>query len=132
MITSRRMVRLGAWGVILLATACAATPSVSLTPNSPPPIMVVLEESAFVPPGGEVSDGAPALTIPVGTKVTWSNRDLIEHTATEYLDGFPKPDARFDLTLEPEASASYTFDEVGTYEVGCVPHPAMQMLVIVE
>lgn len=72
------------------------------------------------------------LTIPVGTTVTWENRDPIDHTATEYLNGFPKPDARFDLELAPEASGSYTFTEAGTYEVGCVPHPAMQMLVIVE
>ena len=93
---------------------------------------MVLEESAFDPPNATTVDGKPTLTIPIGTTVTWTNLDLIEHTATEYLNGFAKPDARFDLTLEPEASASYTFDEVGTYEVGCVPHPAMQMLVIVE
>jgi plastocyanin len=93
---------------------------------------VDLEDSTFVPPGGEAVDGVPALTIPVGTTVTWTNVDLIDHTATEYLNGFTKPDARFDLELAPEASGSYTFDEAGTYEVGCVPHPAMQMLVIVE
>jgi plastocyanin len=77
-------------------------------------------------------NGVPALTVPVGTTVTWTNLDLIDHTATEYLNGFPKPDGRFDLELAPEATGSYTFDEAGTYEVGCVPHPAMQMLVIVE
>jgi plastocyanin len=130
MVTSRRTVWLGVCGVILLVGGCGA--HVSLTANSPPPITVVLAESAFVPPGGQTIDGVPTLTVPVGTTVTWTNRDLIDHTATEYLNGFPKPDARFDLTLEPEASDSYTFDEAGTYEVGCVPHPAMQMLVIVE
>jgi plastocyanin len=137
MATNRRTARLGAWGIVigislvLLATACTA-PTASPTRSPPPPVTVILEESTFVPPGGEAVDGVPALTILVGTTVTWSNVDLIDHTATEYLNGFPKPDARFDLELAPEASGSYTFDEAGTYEVGCVPHPAMQMLVIVE
>ena len=137
MATNPRPARLGAWGIViclalvLLATACTA-PAASPAHSPPPPVTVILEESTFVPPGGETMDGVPALTIPIGTTVTWSNVDLIDHTATEYLNGFPKPDARFDLELAPGASGSYTFDEAGTFEVGCVPHPAMQMLVIVE
>lgn len=124
--------RVGFAGVlVILACACAATPPVSISPT-PPPVTVTLEDSQFVPPGGGEVDGVPALTIPVGTTVTWTNADPIEHTATEYLDGFPKPDALFDFALPPEASESHTFTEPGTYEVGCVPHPAMQMLVIVE
>lgn len=137
MATNRRMARLRAWGIvtglalIIIATACTF-PAASPTSSTPPSVTVVLEDSTFVPPNGTMVDGKPALTIPVGTTVVWSNVDLIDHTATEYLNGFPKPDARFDLELAPEASGSYTFDEAGTYEVGCVPHPAMQMLVIVE
>jgi plastocyanin len=137
MATSPRTARRGDWGIVtglalvLLATACTA-PAANPTSSPPPSVTVVLEESTFVPPGGEAVDGVPVLTIPVGTTVTWSNVDLIDHTATEYLNGFPKPDARFDLELAPGASGSYTFDEAGTFEVGCVPHPAMQMRVIVE
>jgi len=118
--------------LVVFATGCSGTPSATPTPSAPPPVTVVLEESTFVPPNGTMVDGKPALTIPVGTTVTWTNLDLIDHTATEYLNGFPKPDARFDFELPPEKSESYAFDEAGTYEVGCVPHPAMQMLVIVE
>jgi len=132
-----RRTRLGAWGIVtgvalvLVATACTA-PAASPTRSPPPSVTVVLEESTFVPPNGSMVDGKPALTIPVGTTVTWINRDPLHHTATEYQDGFIKPDARFDLELAPEASGSYTFNEAGTHEVGCVPHPAMQMLVIVD
>lgn len=138
MVSGQRMARLWVRGmplllsVVLLAAGCTATSSVTPTPSGPPPVTVILEESTFVPPGGAAIDGVPALTIPVGTTVTWTNRDAIDHTATEYLNGFSKPDARFDLELTPGASGSYTFDEAGTYEVGCVPHPPMQMLVIVE
>jgi len=137
MATSPRTARRGDWGIVtslalvLLATACTA-PAASPTGSPPPPVTVVLEESTFVPPGGAAIDGVPAMTIPVGTTVTWTNQDPIDHTSTEYLNGFPKSNARFDLELAPEASGSYTFDEAGTYEVGCVPHPAMQMLVFVE
>lgn len=99
---------------------------------SPPPVTVVLENSRFVPPGDEDVGGVPVLTVPLGTTVTWTNLDSLDHSATEYLNGFPKPDARFDLELAPGASGSYAFTESGTYEVGCVPHPAMQMLVIVD
>lgn len=117
--------------LVILACACTASQSVSIPPT-PPSVTVILEGSQFVPPGGEAMDGVPVLTIPVGTTVTWTNQDPLDHTATEYLNGFAKPDARFDLELPPEASGSYTFTETGTYEVGCVPHPAMQMIVIVE
>ncbi len=125
-------IRALAGAFVLLVSGCAAIPSTSLLPSTPPPVTVDLEESTFVPPGGAAIDGVPALTVSVGTTVTWTNRDAIDHTATEYLNGFSKPDARFDLELTPGASGSYTFDEAGTYEVGCVPHPPMQMLVIVE
>lgn len=117
--------------IAIVAGACTTAPPVSIPPT-PPPVTVILEDSHFVPPGGEAIDGVPALTVPVGTTVTWTNVDPIEHTATEYLDGFPKPDALFDFALPPEVSGSYTFTDPGTYQVGCVPHPAMQMLVIVE
>jgi len=116
---------------LVLVGGCTGAPSTTPTASAPPPVTVILEESTFVPPGAAI-DGVPALTVPVGTTVTWTNRDAIDHTATEYLNGFSKPDARFDLELTPGASGSYKFDEVGTYEVGCVPHPPMQMLVIVE
>lgn len=118
--------------LVVVAAGCTGTSSVTPAQSVPPPVTVVLKDSTFVPPGGTAIDGVPALTVPVGTTVTWTNRDAIDHTATEYLNGFSKPDARFDLELTPGASGSYTFDEAGTVEVGCVPHPTMQMLVIVE
>lgn len=133
-IPSRTILTFGILFLLLITVACAASPAATLAPkaSAAPPVTVILEESQFVPPGGEDIDGVPSLTIPVGTTVTWTNIDPIDHTATEYLDGFPKPDSLFDFELPSEASESYTFTEAGTYEVGCVPHPHMQMLVVVE
>lgn len=128
-----RVPRLSSTGILaLLVVGCAATPVTTPNQSSPPPVEVILEDSAFVPPGGDAVDGVPTLTVPMGTTVTWTNRDPIDHTATEYEAGFPKPDARFDIELASGASGSYTFSERGTVEVGCVPHPHMQMRVIVE
>jgi nitrite reductase (NO-forming) len=117
---------------LVLAAGCTAASQTPSPASPPPPVTVVLEDSAFVPPSDDLTNGVPTMTIPVGTTVTWTNLDPIDHTATEYLNGFAKPDALFDLELPPEVSGSYTFAQAGTYEVGCVPHPAMQMLVIVE
>ena len=127
---SRVMIRALGLVAIVALTACAAEVSPSATP--PSPVTVVVDNGAFIPPGGATVEGKPSLTVPVGTTVTWTNEDTIDHTATEYLNGFPKPDALFDLQLAPGQDGSFTFTEAGTYEVGCVPHPAMQMLVIVE
>jgi plastocyanin len=131
-VARRRVPGFFASAVVLLAAGCAGSPAAAPTPTAPPSVTVVLAGSAFVPPDGTIVDGKPTLTIPVGTTVTWINQDPIDHTATEYQNGFPKPDARFDLALVPGASGSYTFSETGTVEVGCVPHPTMQMLVVVE
>ncbi|MGH2488126.1 MAG: cupredoxin domain-containing protein [Candidatus Limnocylindria bacterium] len=116
----------------LVVAGCTGAPSVAPSPSAPAVVTVFLEDSTFIPYGGSTADGVPVLTVPVGTTVMWVNLDPIDHTATEYLEGFPKPDARFDIELTPKATGRYTFEEPGTYEVGCVPHPAMQMLVIVE
>lgn len=76
------------------------------------------------------------LMVPPGTKVTWVNDDAIYHTATSGWD----KGATFDNALQPGASASYVFDEPGTYVVYCKPHASpdgsgwagMTMTVVVD
>jgi nitrite reductase (NO-forming) len=124
----------------LIASACAspsATPSPSAGPSATagPSVTVTLEDNEFIVPGGEVVDGNPALTIPVGTTVVFENAGLETHTASDYVDGFPtfhEAEARFHLLMFPGMRSSLLFDEAGTYYVGCVPHPGMEMVVIVE
>lgn len=66
------------------------------------------------------------LTIPVGTKVTWTNRDSVVHTAT--ADG-----GVFDSAgLAKGQSYSYTFTKPGTYRYGCSVHPAMRGTITVR
>lgn len=60
-----------------------------------------------------------SLTVPVGTKVTWVNKEGENHTVTSAKKGL------FDGGLEPFGSWSYTFTEPGDYEYACSPHEAM-------
>jgi nitrite reductase (NO-forming) len=66
------------------------------------------------------------LTIKVGTTVTWTNDDNQLHTVTAVDGSF---DSGF---LDPGATFSYTFGEVGDFEYFCLPHPWMRARVVVE
>jgi plastocyanin len=62
--------------------------------------------------------------IRVGDRVTWTNRDGVEHNATN---------GSFDTGLLAEGeSASIRFIAAGTYEFFCTPHPSMTGTVIVR
>jgi plastocyanin len=64
-----------------------------------------------------------SITVKVGTKVTWTNSDDFDHTATSD-DGAP---AEFDTgELESEGSGDFTFEEPGTYGYHCDIHSYME------
>lgn len=139
-LVARACVALSIALVAVFAAACSPSasslPSMSSpTTSAPPSVTVTLEDNEFVVPGGETVDGVPALTIPAGTTVRFENAGVVDHTASQYSDNFQNFDpfgTDFHLQLVPGGTGSVTFDEVGTFEVGCVPHPGMQMLVFVE
>ena len=72
------------------------------------------------------------ITVATGTKVTFDNKDVVAHTATNGTNGLPAKGALFDLALPVGASASYTFDKAGTYQVTCKLHPSMNMTITVH
>ncbi len=68
------------------------------------------------------------LTVSVGTKVTWVNRDDVPHTAASTAK--PK---RFDSrTLDTDEKFSHVFTEPGTYDYFCAVHPKMTGQVVVK
>lgn len=72
--------------------------------------------------------GPIAITVKIGTKVTWTNRDDVGHTVTTE-SGAP---AKIDSGLFGKGeSFSYTFEKAGTYAYFCEPHPYMKGTVIV-
>ena len=71
-------------------------------------------------------DYAPKeMTVPLGSKITFTNRDSVEHTATvdgEFDSGYLKKDESYTVTL----------NKAGEYAVYCKPHPFMKLKITVK
>jgi plastocyanin len=74
------------------------------------------------------SFGPVTLTVPVGTAVTWTNRDDIPHTIVSTDD----PKAFKSKVLDTDEKFSFTFSKPGTYLYFCSIHPKMTGKVIVR
>jgi plastocyanin len=71
---------------------------------------------------------APAtLSVPVGAKVTWTNKDDVPHTIVSTNNAFAH-----SPVLDTDESFSHTFATAGTYEYYCSVHPKMLGKVIVQ
>jgi plastocyanin len=70
---------------------------------------------------------APATaTVPVGTTVTWTNRDEVPHNVVN-------PEQKFkSRALDTDETFSHTFDVAGTYKYYCSIHPRMTGQVVVR
>jgi plastocyanin len=67
-----------------------------------------------------------AITVPVGTTVTWTNSDDIPHT-TVSTDGVFK-----SKVMDTDEKFSYTFTKAGTYSYFCSVHPKMTGQIVVK
>jgi plastocyanin len=74
------------------------------------------------------SFGPVTLTVPVGTTVTWINRDDIPHTVVSTDDSKTFK----SKVLDTDEKFSFTFSKVGTYPYFCSIHPKMTGKVIVQ
>jgi plastocyanin len=72
------------------------------------------------------SFGPAAITVPVGTTVTWINRDDIPHTVVSDDKVFKSK------VLDTDEKFSYTFSKPGTYPYFCSVHPKMTGKVVVQ
>ncbi|MBI2529785.1 MAG: cupredoxin family copper-binding protein [Candidatus Diapherotrites archaeon] len=66
------------------------------------------------------------LTIKRGDSIIWTNLDSVAHTATSDTGAFDSG------ALGKNASWIRTFNEAGTFEYHCTPHPYMKAKIIVE
>jgi plastocyanin len=66
------------------------------------------------------------ITIPVGTTVTWVNKDDIPHTVVQTDRVFASH------VLDTNDKFSYTFTKAGKYEYFCSVHPKMTATVVVK
>ena len=74
------------------------------------------------------SFGPVALTVPVGTTVTWTNRDDIPHNTVSTDD----PKTFKSKVLDTNEKFSFTFSKPGTYPYFCSIHPKMIGKIIVQ
>ena len=128
----RRIIRIG-----VVATAIAGSMSIPIGCAS----------LAFAAPGKAMKDMAmqdkamtsevkidnfsfspQALTVAVGTTVTWTNRDDIPHTVVSTDD----PKAFKSKVLDTDEKFSFTFTKPGSYAYFCSVHPKMTGKVTVQ
>ena len=80
---------------------------------------------------GQAPYNPPGISIPVKSKVTWTNDDESFHTVTSG-NALTGPDRIFDSgILSPKVSWSYTFNVPREYDYYCTVHPFMKGLVSV-
>lgn len=69
---------------------------------------------------------APAMaSVPVGTTITWTNRDDVPHTIVSTEQKFKSP------VLDTDGQFAYRFDAPGTYKYFCSIHPKMTGQIVV-
>jgi plastocyanin len=95
----------------------AASPSVTAAAATGEPAAVKIDNFSF---------GPQTVTVPVGTTVTWTNRDDIPHTAVSTEGVFKSK------VMDTDEKFSYTFSKAGTYSYYCTIHPKMTGQVVVQ
>jgi plastocyanin len=81
------------------------------------PAAVAIDNFAFTP---------PAITVPAGATVTWTNDDDIPHTVRAVDGSF------HSKAMDTADSYSFTFTKPGVYSYFCSLHPKMVGKVIVK
>jgi plastocyanin len=95
-------------GVILLALPATASDNNEVT----------IDNFSFLP---------QTLTVPVGTTVTWINRDDVPHTVVSV-----DKKTMVSPALDTDEKFSFTFSAAGTNDYFCSVHPHMKGRIIVQ
>jgi plastocyanin len=107
--------------MVAIALLLAASPRLAANPQQVASATTEVKIDNF-------SFGPVTLTVPVGTTVTWINRDDIPHTVVSSDD----PKAFKSKVLDTDEKFSYTFTKAGTFPYFCSVHPKMTGKVIVQ
>jgi len=121
----RSLLLLGATAIVVAVLALTlrtqapskATASARPTVSQARHVTVAIRNYDFVP---------KSLTVKVGTRVTWTNRDVTAHTATADHSGFDTG------TIAPKASRTVDFSHSGTFTYHCAFHAFMTARVTVR
>lgn len=102
---------------IALVLLFTVTTKVTATPQQAAAAEVKIDNFSF---------GPATLTVPVGTTVTWTNRDDIPHTVVSTEGVFKSK------VLDTDEKYSFTFTKPGTFPYFCSIHPKMTGKVVVQ
>jgi plastocyanin len=102
----------------VLVIALVSFTGTAMAGDKPPTYQVTIDNFSF---------GPMALTVPVGTEVTWVNHDDIPHTVVSEDKTTFKSRA-----LDTDEKFSFTFTKPGTYNYFCSIHPKMLAKVVVQ
>ena len=78
------------------------------------------------------SFGAAEVTVPAGETLTVINNAAFPHTFTEGTNGVAADNARVNEQIPVGETVQVSFPEPGDYDITCLFHPAMHMVVHVE
>jgi len=105
---------------LVFALVLAGLVVVGHATTAPPDVAVSISGIAYHGPNGDGS-----FTIPIGTRVTWTNNDPFAHTSTSDATPTPVWDSGF---IAAGGSFSFTFTQAGAFPYHCIIHstfPAM-------
>jgi len=112
----RRIFYLASMAALLLAMLAGRQATLAAPPAAAP-AEVKIDNFSFSP---------ATLTVPVGTAVTWTNRDDIPHTVVASNKSFKSK------VMDTDQSYSFTFTTPGEVAYFCSLHPHMTGTVVVE
>jgi plastocyanin len=108
---------IAALGIVFMAIATMRRTLIVRAQSKPESSVVKIDNFSF---------GPGTLTVPIGTTVTWTNRDDIPHTAVS-TDGVFK-----SKVMDTDEQFSFTFPKAGTFPYFCSIHPKMTGKVVVR
>ncbi|HKW52681.1 MAG TPA: cupredoxin family copper-binding protein [Stellaceae bacterium] len=116
------------WQLADAAPPAAATSHAMMGHGTPAPTVRKVMAAANEVVIDDFHFGPTELTVPVGTKVMWTNDDPDPHTVTSEAD----PKLLKSPPLDTGDSFAFTFDKPGTYRYFCSIHPRMQGTIVVQ
>ncbi|HET6745832.1 MAG TPA: plastocyanin/azurin family copper-binding protein [Candidatus Limnocylindria bacterium] len=132
--------------LVILLAACSNATSSSAAASESEAASTAASESAAASAEASAGTGAGAtititssssfgtdeITLPAGQELTVINESAAPHTFTEGENGGAAADARVDENIAAGETVSVSFPEPGDYNVTCLFHSSMNMVVHVE
>jgi plastocyanin len=142
----RRLPALGAGLGGLLIAVAACTSAASSSPSAAASVSAaasMASETAMASPSEDAagptitianttSFGESEITVPAGQKLTVVNASTFPHTFTEGENGEEAANARVNEEIAEGATVEIDFPESGDYNITCLFHQAMNIVVHVE